>query len=57
MTKLKKTIVTKTVTEEIEIVPAEAGEERGHRYMTVGGYGEYKDIDGSKVLKPQINLF
>ena len=56
MARLVKTRTTTTVTEEVELVPAAAGAEIGHRYLTVCGYGEYCAADGSRVAKPQINL-
>lgn len=56
MTKLisKKTITT--VTEEVEIVPATPGVEKGHHFLKVCGYGTYLDADGEKTEKPQINM-
>jgi len=39
MAKLVSKKTTTTVTEEIAIVPAAPGEEKGHRYMKVHGYG------------------
>ena len=50
----KKTMTT--VTEEIAIVPAAPGEEKGHRFMKVHGYGMYRGLDGDELAKPQINL-
>ncbi len=40
----------------MELVPAETGDEQGHRYLMMLGYGEYKTTDGSRAIKPQINL-
>lgn len=56
MAKLVSKKTTTTVTEEVEIVPATPGAEKGHRFMKVCGYGTYLDSDGEKVEKPQINL-
>ena len=50
----KKT--TTTVTEEVEIVPATPGDEIGHRYMKVCGYGTNRGEGGRDENKPQINL-
>ena len=41
MAKLVTKRTTTTVTEEMELVPAPAGAEIGHRYLTVSGYGDY----------------
>ena len=54
MAKIVKRRTTTTVTEEMELVPTEAGEEIEHRLMTVHGYGNYIDDDGYSVSKPQI---
>lgn len=43
---------TTTVTEEVEILPPEPGEDLGHRFMTVGRYGTYRGTDGHEVEKP-----
>lgn len=56
MAKLVTKRTTTTVTEEVELVPAPAGAEIGHRFFTVSGYGDYYAADGSRVTKPQINL-
>ena len=48
--------ITTTVTEEMEIIPAVPGEEKGHRYLKVCGYGTFRDSVGDEVIKPQINL-
>ena len=56
MAKLVSKRITTTVTEEMEIIPALPGEEKGHRYLKVCGYGTYKNSDGDAVVKPQINL-
>ncbi len=56
MAKLVSRKTTTTVTEEVEIVPAATGEDKGHRYLTVGGYGDYLGENGHRVAKPQINL-
>ena len=56
MAKLVSKKTTTTVTEEVEIIPATPGAEKGHRYLKVCGYGTYRDIDGNEVVKPQINL-
>ena len=56
MAKLVSKRITTTVTEEMEIVPAASGVEKGHRYLKVCGYGTYRDVDGDEVVKPQINL-
>lgn len=56
MAKLISKKTTTTVTEEVEIVPAAPGDEKGHRYLTVGGYGDYLGKGGCKKAKPQINL-
>ena len=51
----KKTITT--VTEEVEIVPAASGEEKGHRYLTVGGYDDITDqIDAIRDEKQRLLL-
>ena len=56
MAKLISKKTTTTVTEEVEIVPAAPGEAKGHRYLTVGGYGDYCGENGQRMSKPQINL-
>ena len=56
MAKLVSKKTTTTVTEEIAIVPAAPGEEKGHRFMKVHGYGTYRGSDGGELSKPQINL-
>ena len=56
MAKLVTKRTTTTITEEVELVPAPAGEKIEHRYLTVSGYGDYYAADGSRVAKPQINL-
>jgi len=56
MAKLVTKRTTTTVTEEVELVPAPAGDKFEHRCLTVGGLGEYYGADGSRVAKPQINL-
>ena len=56
MAKLVSRKTTTTVIEEVEIVPAATGEDQGHRYLTVGGYGDYLGENGCRVAKPQINL-
>ena len=56
MAKLVSKRITTTVTEEMEIIPAIPGEEKGHRYLKVCGYGTFRDADGDEVIKPQINL-
>ena len=56
MAKLVSKRITTTVTEEMELVPVIPGEEKGHRYLKVCGYGTYRDADGDEVVKPQINL-
>lgn len=56
MVKLVSKRITTTVTEEREIVPAVPGEEKGHRYLKVCGYGTFRDSAGDEVIKPQINL-
>ena len=56
MAKLITKKTTTTVTEEFEIVPAEPGEEKGHRLMRVCGYGIYRGTDGEELRKPLINL-
>ena len=56
MAKLITKKTTTTVTEEIELVPADPGEEINHRYMKVCGYGTYRGDDGTDETKPQINL-
>ena len=54
MAKLVKKTTTTTVTEEIDIVPEDAGEEIEYRFLTVHGYGEYQDEERYPVSKPQI---
>ena len=49
MAKLVTKRTTTTVTEEVELVPAPAGAEIGHRFLTVSGYGDYYAADGSRV--------
>lgn len=56
MAKIVSKKTTTTVTEVMEIVPAAPGEEIGHRYLTVCGYGDYCGEDGQRVTKSQINL-
>lgn len=56
MAKLVSRKTTTTVTEETVIVPAAPGENRGHRYMKVTGYGTYNDDSGNEKYKPKINL-
>lgn len=56
MAKLVSKTTTTTVTEEIVIVPTSPGEEKGHRFMKVHGYGSYLGSDGEEMSKPQINL-
>ena len=56
MAKLVSKRIITTVTEEVEIVPAVSGVEKGHRYLKVCGYGTYRGADGDEVVKPQINL-
>ena len=56
MAKLVSKKITTTVTEEMEIIPAIPGEEKGYRYLKVCGYGTFRDADGDEVIKPQINL-
>ena len=53
---IKKTITTTTVTEEVEFVPVDPGEEMNHHYMKVCGYDTYRGDDGKSVDKPQILL-
>ncbi|WP_287683148.1 SymE family type I addiction module toxin [Bacteroides sp.] len=56
MAKLVSKKTTTTVTEEVEIVPATPGAEKGHHYLKVCGYGTYLDAEGEKAEKPQINM-
>lgn len=42
MVKLVSKKTTTTVTEEIQMVPAVPGEEKGHRFLRVSGYGTYQ---------------
>lgn len=56
MAKLVSKKTTTTVTEEVEIVPATPGAEKGHHYLKVRGYGTYLDAEGEKAEKPQINM-
>ena len=56
MAKVVTKKVTTTVTEEVELVPAVSGEDHGHRYMRVHGYGTYHGTNGMEMDKPQINL-
>lgn len=56
MAKLVKKRTTTTVTEEIEIIPADPGEEINHRFMKVCGDGTFRGDDGETVDKLQINL-
>ena len=49
MAKIVSKKTTTTVTEVMEIVPAAPGEEIGHRYLTVCGYGDYRGEDGQRV--------
>ena len=56
MAKLVSKRTTTTITEEMEIVPSVPGEEIGHRYLKVHGYGDYQGTDGKRYKKPQINL-
>ena len=56
MAKLVSKRITTTVTEEMEIIPAAPGEEKGHRYLKVCGYGTFRDSAGDEVTKPWINL-
>lgn len=56
MAKLVTKRTTTTVTEEVEIVPATPGEEIGHRFLKVCGYGTYRSDEGTTEPKPQINL-
>ena len=41
MAKLVSKRITTTVTEEMELIPVTPGEEKGHRYLKVCGYGTY----------------
>ena len=56
MAKLVSKKTTTTVTEEVEIVPATPGAEKGHHFQKVCGYGTYLDAEGEKAEKPQINM-
>lgn len=56
MAKLITKRTTTTVTEEVEIVPSAPGEDQGHRYLKVSGYGSYLGEDGREKAKPHINL-
>ena len=57
MAKLVTKRTTTTVTEEVELVPAPAGEEIGHRYLTVSGYGDYYAADGSQIVESSLFCF
>ena len=56
MAKLVSKKTTTTVTEEVEIVSATPGAEKGHHFLKVCGYGTYLDAEGEKAEKPQINM-
>lgn len=56
MARLVTKRTTTTVTEEVEIVASAPGEDKGHRYLKVSGYGSYIGEDGNIKSKPFINL-
>ena len=55
MAKMVKRRTTTTVTEEIDIIPEPAGEQKEPHYFRLCGYGTYHE-DGKELRPPHISL-